>query len=314
MIQVMDRYVGSRPYEGLDDLVHMQDLLMEGRRQTNDWYYPHVGDLNFWFFMVDCHLDPLQYIRLWHNQTGDLVAYAMLGEDPTLDWQVLPEYEWCGIEAEVLAWAGVRLDELVKQDVDAWGGPLITGARQDNIKRVAFLEEHGFRRREYAEVNMICPLEGEIAVPAVPPGWQVRSMGAEGEVRERAAVQHDVWQPWTVGNVYAEDYTRFMQLPGYDRDLDIVAVAEDGTIGAYVNGWIDPINRVGDLGPVGARQEFRRRGLSRAVLQECLRRMQVRGMERVSVSTGVSNEPALRLYASVGFKGENTYLEYARNG
>jgi ribosomal protein S18 acetylase RimI-like enzyme len=55
-----------------------------------------------------------------------------------------------------------------------------------------------------------------------------------------------------------------------------------------------------------------RQGLTRAVLLEGLRRMQAYGMDRVCVSTGVSNTPALRLYESIGFKVVNRYLEYIR--
>jgi ribosomal protein S18 acetylase RimI-like enzyme len=103
-----------------------------------------------------------------------------------------------------------------------------------------------------------------------------------------------------------------MQLPGYDRNLDVVAVAPGGVIAAYVNGWIDPINRIGDFGPVGARLAYRRQGLTRAVLLEGLRRFQAYRMDRACVSTGVTNTPALRLYESIGFKIVNKYLEYVK--
>jgi ribosomal protein S18 acetylase RimI-like enzyme len=52
--------------------------------------------------------------------------------------------------------------------------------------------------------------------------------------------------------------------------------------------------------------------MTRAVLLEGLRRMQARGMNRVCISTGVSNVPAIRLYESVGFDIENQYLDYAK--
>ena len=132
------------------------------------------------------------------------------------------------------------------------------------------------------------------------------------EVADRAAAYREVWQPWSVGNVNDDDYTYFMQLPGYHRDLDIVAVAPDGVIASYVNGWIDPVNRIGDFGPVGARPAYRRQGLTRAVLLEGLRRMKAHGMNRVCVSTGISNTPARNLYESVGFRVVNQYLDYVR--
>ncbi len=286
---------------------------MEGRSHSDDWHYPHVGDLNFWFFMVVCHLIPQEFIRVWHDASGKLAGYAILGEDPSFDCQVLPEYEWCGIELEAITWAETHRTELRKHDAEHWSGNFVSGARQDNAKRRSFLEQHGFRiGGEFSEVNLMCSLDRLIPEPVVPPGCEVRSFAEVGEISNRAAAHREVWQPYTVGNVSDEDYTGFMRLPGYDRELDVVAIAPDGVIAAYVNGWIDPVNRIGDFGPVGARPGYRRQGLTQAVLLECLRRMKRLGMNRVSVSTGVANVPALRLYESVGFKIENKYLEYVK--
>ena len=40
--------------------------------------------------------------------------------------------------------------------------------------------------------------------------------------------------------------------------------------------------------------------------------MKAHGMERVCVSTGVANLPAIRLYESVGFMIVNRYLDYVK--
>jgi len=304
----------SRSYESEHDLRQMQYLLMEGRARTNDWRYFHVGELNWVFFMVDCHLNPQQHIRLWHDGEGKLVGYAILGEDPSFDCQVLPEYEWSGIETEALAWAERRLSELCKAEAEKWSGNFVSGARQDDAKRIAFLEQNGFRYcGDFAEVNMLRGLDEPVPAAAIPSGCQVRALAETGELAKRAAAQRQVWLPWTVGNVSDDDYTRFMRLPGYQRDLDIVTVTPQGVIAAYVNGWIDPLNRIGDFGPVGALAAYRRQGLTRAALLESLRRMQAYGMERVCISTGVRNTPAIRLYESVGFKIVNKFLDYVRN-
>jgi hypothetical protein len=93
----------SRFYETEQDFQQMQGLLMEARSRTDDWHYMHIGELTFRFFMVFCHLNPQQHIRLWHNAEKKLVGYAILGEGPSFDWQVAPEYEWRGIETEALA-------------------------------------------------------------------------------------------------------------------------------------------------------------------------------------------------------------------
>jgi len=291
----------------------MLDLLMRGRSRTDDWHYCHVGELLFGFFMVACHLNPQEHIRLWHDDDGKLVGYAILSEDPMLDWQLLPAYEWCGIEGEAMAWAETQLTELCKVNAQEWGGNLVSGVRQDNSRRIAFLEQNGFRYRgEFAEVNMLRSLEEPIPDPVIPAGCQVRALAETGELSNRAAAQREVWQPWSVGNISDDDYARFMQLPGYLRDLDVVTVTPDGVIAAYVNGWIDPVNRIGDFGPVGALPAYRRQGLTRAALLEGLSRMQAHGMNRVCISTGVTNAPAIRLYESVGFEIVNKYLDYIK--
>jgi GNAT superfamily N-acetyltransferase len=306
------RLLTSRLYETEQDLRQMLGLLIQARLQTDDWRYAHVGELLFQFFMVARHLNPHEHIRLWHDGRR-LVGYAVLGEDPSFDWQVLPEYEWRGIEAEAMAWMETRLAALRKQDAQRWGGRCVSGARQDNAKRGVFLEQHGFQPGgEFSEVNMMRSLSTPIPDCVIPAGCEVRAVDEASEIPDRAAAHREVWLPWTVGNVSAEDYAYFMRLPGYDRDLDVVAVAPDGAIAAYVNGWIDPINRIGDLGPVGARPAYRRQGLTRAALLECMRRMLARGMDRVCVSTGVSNMAARRLYESIGFRIVNQYIEYVK--
>jgi hypothetical protein len=76
----------------------------------------------------------------------------------------------------------------------------------------------------------------------------VRAVSDPDEIPDRAAAHRDVWLPWTDGMLSDHDYARMTKLPGYDPDLDVVAVAPDGRIAAFVNGWLDPENRIGDLG------------------------------------------------------------------
>jgi ribosomal protein S18 acetylase RimI-like enzyme len=304
----------SRLYETEYDFQQMQALLMEARSRTNDWRYAHVGELMWGFFMVLCHLNPQEHIRLWYDDEGKLVGYAILGEDPSFDCQVLPEFEWSGIETEAMTWAETRLTALRKHAAQRWSGHFASGARQDDVKRIAFLEQHGFRYSgEFAEVNMLRSLDEPIPEPTLPAAYQIRAVAETGETANRAAAQREVWLPWSVGDLSGDDYARLMRLPGYHHALDVVAVASDGVIAAYVNCWIDPVNRIGDFGPVGARPAYRRQGLTRAVLLEGLRRLRAHGMDRVCVSTGISNTPARRLYESVGFKVVNKYLDYIKH-
>ena len=85
-----------RYYESEHDLRQVRDLLMAARAAIDDApcmaRYPHIGVATFRFFMVASHLDPYEYVRLWHNRQGRLVAYALLGEDPSFGCEVAPAY------------------------------------------------------------------------------------------------------------------------------------------------------------------------------------------------------------------------------
>jgi ribosomal protein S18 acetylase RimI-like enzyme len=291
----------------------MQGLLMEGRSLSDDWHFMHIGEFTFRFFMIACHLNPSEQIRLWHNEQGKLIGYAILGEDPFFDCQVLPGYEWQGIEEEAIAWAEAFLAALRQLDPSRWSGDTVAFARQDNGRRRVFLGQHGFRYHgEFAEVNLLRTLHKPLPAPSLAEGYQLRSLAETGEINARAAAHRQVWLPWTDGEVSDADYERFSRLPAFSPDLDVFAVAPDGTVAAFVNGWIDPLNHIGELGSVGAVPGHRQKGLTRAVLLECLRRMQKLGMDRACVSTGVSNIPAIRLYQSIGFEVHNQTLDYRK--
>ncbi|MFO7697049.1 MAG: hypothetical protein R6X16_07820 [Anaerolineae bacterium] len=242
----------SRGYHGVDDLRAMIGLLMDGRALTGDWRYCHVGELAFAFFLIACHLNPSQQVRLWHDAGGRLAGYACAGEDPAFDYQVAPGLEGQGIEEEALAWAEERLAALrALPGGDAWG-PLSTSARVDDLLRMTTLRRLGFAPSEYIEVNYLRELAEPIPAPVLLDGYALVAADEDPLPEERAAAQRAVWGQWACGRITGDDYRALQRMPGYDPYLDLAVVTPEGEVAAYVNGWADPLNRIGDLGPVGA--------------------------------------------------------------
>ncbi len=188
--------------------------------------------------MVDCHLEAQEQVRLWHSGDGRLIGYAILGEDPSFDCQVAPEYTGRGIEDEAVAWAEALLAARREHDAAQWGGHLVSGARESDADRIAWLQRHGFRRGEYAEITLLRALDRPIPAAPPPAGYCVRAVAGVDEAAARAAAQREVWQPWSVGRVGDADYTRFMGLPGTTASWTWWPY-RDGTVAAYVNGWLD---------------------------------------------------------------------------
>jgi mycothiol synthase len=301
----------SHPYRGQTDTQRMRDLLVSMRASGGHSCW-HVGDLVWRLFLQSLQHDLGQTFCLWDDADGGLAGFAVWTTSRyragvvSFELQVHPRLRGCGLEEEMLDWVEAQCPQATA------AGHLATdvGVYEDDHGQIAALERRGFRQIDDEGVLFINPLDEPVAEPSQPGGFVVRSVAGEQEARARAAAHRDVFDSTRVTD---EAYLRLMRTPGYDRDLDMVAVAPDGTMAAFCLGWLDPANRVGEFEPVGARLAFQRQGLAQAALLAGLRRMQARGAESVVVGPVDAGEEApMRLYQTVGFRPVCRVCGYAR--
>jgi ribosomal protein S18 acetylase RimI-like enzyme len=137
----------------------------------------------------------------------------------------------------------------------------------------------------------------------------VRNVGGEEEWEERVNLHREVWHP---SRVTLDAYRRLQGVEGYAHDLDLMAVSPEGAFGSYCIIWYDPVTQIGEFEPVGTRSAYRKMGLGKAVLREGLRRLRSRGARTAVIYTSDTNEPAVKLYESVGFRIRDRFLQYSR--
>jgi ribosomal protein S18 acetylase RimI-like enzyme len=113
-----------------------------------------------------------------------------------------------------------------------------------------------------------------------------------------------------------EECLSWRDSPEVVPELDLIAVAPDGTFAAYcmcaisedeyghtgrTDGWTDPI---------GTRPGFRGRGLARALILTALHGLKARGCERALLGVDGANAPAIQLYESCGYRTLYRKLTY----
>ncbi len=154
-------------------------------------------------------------------------------------------------------------------------------------------------------------------VPPPPDGYHVRparddELAARIEVHRAAWHPHDLpWHPdhrptyppdARSGHTF-ETYLRVRGAWMYDPNLDLVAVAPDGSFAGCCIAWLDPRTRVAEIEPLGVTPSHRRRGLAQALCHEATRRVAHAGGHELIINGGPRPEyPApAGAYAKAGF-------------
>lgn len=288
----------DRPIAGPADRELLTALL---RSIPNNREYPGVEDLPD--LLEDAALDRRRHTRLWLAPDGTPLAMMWLAVAyDTLHFHIHPGAP-PEVEAELMRTALYRASAVARER----GGPLslVGRANSDNLQRVALLERHGFAPLDWFVPHYERPLSASIDPPALPDGFGVRTVAGEHEVEAYVALHRAAFgtEIMTV-----EARLRAMREPTYEPDLDLVAVAPDGELAAFVVGWIDHEEalrsgrRVGWTDPVGTRPAHQRRGLARALLNEACRRLRERGMEVAVTGTGSWNTAMMALAEAAGYR------------
>jgi len=299
--------VTARFFSGEADVAAIERIIAAATGDTTRRGYWHIGDFLWIFYRYGAPPgDPRQDLRLWQDDDGAPVGFAWLAAPDAIELQIHPRRsgdERVAIEGAMLDWAEERWRELARGDVAV--GPLAATAFEDDNERIALLERRGYARHGFRgdPANSLLHLQRDPRAPIderVPAtGTTARAVVGEADLAGRVALHRAVWQG---SKLTVEGYRRMRAVPGYDKDLDLVAVTPDGEFGAYCICWLDAVNGVGAFEPVGTHPLFRRRGMAQAVVLEGLRRLRDRGATRVIVLTTETNGAAVALYESAGFR------------
>lgn len=288
--------ITSHLFGGDDDLRRLKDFVVVCLGDAAHHNYWQLGDL-LWAMYQNTVFDPFQNVCLWESVAGELLGFAWF-DGRAVMLQVHPRLRGDDrLEDEMLTWGEQRWREQTGEgDAER---PLLSSAFDDDALRIAVLARHGFARDDVCMLHMHQELDRSIPAPILPEGWTVRHVASEADYAERVAIHREVWHP---SKVTLEAYRRLRGVPGYIAELDLVAVAPDGTFASYCICWLDSVNQHGEFEPVGTRAAFRRKGLGKAVMLEGLRRLKERGVQTAIVYSVASNEAAWRLYEAVGFR------------
>lgn len=314
--------VSMRSYAGEVDLHAIVELL--NSCEAHDRFDEGISFSELQSEFQDPALDLAHDLRLWHDADGHLVGFGQLWRPPVADepevfvwFKVHPESRGGLIEDEILAWGHERAAQIAQERGERV--ILRLGTRDIDRDGQALLERHGFKVVRYF-LRLSRPLDEPIPAPVFPEGFIVRAVAGEQEAADwvamynEAFVDHWNFHPWTV-----EQCRHRMREPFYRPDLNLIAVAPDGTFAAFDWCSINPEENArsgrheGWIGILGTRRGFRQIGLGRAMLLVGLQQLKDAGVDSAKLGVDAENpNGALQLYESVGFRQVYAWVSYAK--
>jgi mycothiol synthase len=105
-----------------------------------------------------------------------------------------------------------------------------------------------------------------------------------------------------------------LTMPGYEPELDLVAVAGDGTVAGFCVTWLDRRCRAAQVEPVGVVPRLRRLGVAGALLDEAARRAAQHDATALYAEPDDVNAAALAAYADAGFRPVGWTGRWGRTG
>jgi len=296
-----------RNYQAEEDYWRIREFLREVSLQNDrhdfawcllrwDYWRWHVNENIF-------HFDLQEVVTLW-EANGQIVAMVNPDGKGEAFFQVHPAFRDDVSMSAMLNAAEEKLPKINndgKKELTVW-----VNAADDSTKEL--FAERGYARSKFSAEHMrrrfiSQPTSSPCGIPAsVPPsGYTVRALGDECELPARSWLSWKAFHPDEPDEKYQgwEWYKNVQRVPLYRRDLDIVAVADDGELAAFCTVWFDDVTRTAVFEPVGTHPNHQKRGLGKAVMSEGLRRAQRLGATLATVSSYSTGAHAL--YASMGF-------------
>lgn len=280
----------GRPYQGGEDLAPMQALVRVGRRladATTSW---SPGDLEWWIASADPAINWSERVTLWSATTDPdrVIAWTWWTPPDELDWLVDPTLDTPALRTAIL------------EAIDRPLGTLWTTTSHTSL--VEFVRERGYERSGDGFVGFERPLDPDDDPLIRPPqGFTIRSVELPADLDERVRVHRAAFAP---SKMTVEKHRRVAAMPSYRPDLDLVAVAGDGTFASFCIAWLDEETGTVEFEPVGTDPAFARRGLASAVMTAGMQRAAAlgAGVALVTSHGGEKGSGGLGLYASLGFR------------
>jgi len=289
----------TRLFQSEEDWWLVRNLIIETHAITGpdfNWELRHWDGNGFHDAVPGWEQEKFKKFCLWETEEGRLAGLAHNSYTGELSMEIHPDFR-DRIEEEMIAYGEAHYAEPTEDGKHS----LMLTVYEYDAPRKRILIERGYQKRGDGWVSRymrIC--NRPIPTPQIAEGYTMRATETSWEECQKMADLLNI----AFGRVnfhQPEDYWSFItRSPSFRHDLNLVAVAPDGSFAAHVGLTYDEANCFAIFEPVCTHPDHRRRRLAQTLMFEGLHRVKALGATHITVSTG-DDPGANALYESIGF-------------
>ena len=277
----------SHRYRDLNDLYKMQELLVSVRPEEYFSNHPSPEGLR----------ELLELKHIQHNTNlyfdgEELIAFGIIDKRYSNFYFELKDIKDKALFKNMLDWA-----ENVLQRANPDAETIDTSCLEHDSIRWQLLINNNFAEQTIKTIKLERNLNILPKTPTLAKGFSIRQFKGESELEAFVTLHRAAHN---TENMTIEERQSWLTHPEYDVELDLLAIAPNGSLAAYCFTQIE--DSTGFTDPIATHPKYQRMGLARALINKAFQLLKERGIKTAALTTSSENQVALQVYKSLGFE------------
>ena len=247
-------------------------------------------------------------LRLW-RKGKELSGVAFVDEYANLWFEIAPGCASAELEKAIVNW-GARVQKQ-RNLAEGENYTLDHTCEASNAQRLEILSRNGFVQQSERSLQFSRDLTTPLDKPVFPAGYTWRAVSPSDPVEQLVSLHRAAFG---TEKMTVELRRAMMNAPQYEMDLDLLALAPDGSLAGFCICSLDEEDKsIGHTDPIGIHPRHQHRGLAKALVMTGLILLAGRGVKTVRLGTSSENMAMQNLARSLNFSRFSEKMWFSKN-
>ncbi|MBT4287284.1 MAG: GNAT family N-acetyltransferase [Deltaproteobacteria bacterium] len=287
--------VEAHPFrDTITEFEEMRSLLVKSytfNKNFGSWMFSRLENWKFGSNMLKAGKDPDYFkkrAQLWRNEKKELIGFC------------IQEYENSGIHIQPRPGDLFLIPLMVDWIVSDWGKDketIETYSIDEDFYTYELLMVAGFK--DLGDVGIMREYETSLKREQIllKPGFTVKSLSTYQNYESLIDTINAAFGLKKKLNI--DWLSSKFRAPSGSENWQLSIVNSDGECVSFCFVWIDPINKIAEIDPIGTHPDYQQNGFANHLIIECFNRLKLEGIDSCYIPSKPGSNPSNRLYEAL---------------